>query len=160
MSSQMHSSGRGGAGNIVDSSKTRQLQPEDLQTPTLKTNMVTTGRGGTGNMAANLDPEEKRRRQDVEPVVRRDSQGATHIGRGGTGNVVMAGADDEAAASASALTQVPSRTGKEQQPEENKEGSPGRGGNNAPPAPAQGRPEKEEQPGWAEKGKNLLFGKK
>jgi hypothetical protein len=68
MSSNLLSSGRGGAGNIVDSSKTSQIQPKDLQTPTLKTNaMVTTGRGGTGNMAANLDAEEKRRRQDVEP---------------------------------------------------------------------------------------------
>jgi hypothetical protein len=63
----MQSSGRGGAGNIVDASKTTQIQAEDLKTPTLKTSMVTTGRGGTGNMAANLDPEEKRRRQDVEP---------------------------------------------------------------------------------------------
>lgn len=67
MSSQFQSSGRGGAGNIVDSSKTAQIQPEDLQTPTLKTSMVTTGRGGTGNFAAGLDAEEKRRRQDVEP---------------------------------------------------------------------------------------------
>lgn len=69
MSSHMQSSGRGGAGNMIDSSKTTQIQPEDLQTPTLKTPMVTTGRGGTGNMAANLDAEEKRRRQDVEPYV-------------------------------------------------------------------------------------------
>lgn len=68
-SSNRQSSGRGGAGNIVDSSKRPQLQPEDLQTPTLKTAMVTTGRGGTGNMAAGLDAEEKRRRQDVEPYV-------------------------------------------------------------------------------------------
>lgn len=68
MSSNMQSSGRGGAGNIVDSSKAPPLHPEDLQTPTLKTTgMVTTGRGGTGNMAANLDAEEKRRLQDVEP---------------------------------------------------------------------------------------------
>jgi hypothetical protein len=67
MSSQFQSSGRGGAGNIVDSSKTEKLQPEDLKTPTLKTSMVTTGRGGTGNFASGLDAEEKRRRQDVEP---------------------------------------------------------------------------------------------
>lgn len=69
MASHMQSFGRGGAGNITDSSRTPQLRPEDLQTPTLKAPMVTTGRGGTGNMAANLDPEEKRRRQDVEPYV-------------------------------------------------------------------------------------------
>jgi hypothetical protein len=69
MSSHFQSSGRGGAGNIVDSSKTPQLQPEDLQTPTLKTSMVTTGRGGTGNFAVGLDADEKRRRQDVVPYV-------------------------------------------------------------------------------------------
>jgi len=41
---------------------------EDFQTPTLKeSNVITTGRGGSGNMAANLDDEEKRRRQDVVP---------------------------------------------------------------------------------------------
>ena len=67
--SQFQSSGRGGAGNIVDSSKAQQLQPQDLQTPTLKTSMVTTGRGGTGNFASGLDAEEKRRRQDVVPYV-------------------------------------------------------------------------------------------
>lgn len=70
MSSQFQSSGRGGAGNIVDSSKAAQIQPEDLKTPTLKTSMVTTGRGGTGNFAAGLDADEKRRRQDVEPYAR------------------------------------------------------------------------------------------
>jgi hypothetical protein len=69
MSTHLQSSGRGGAGNIIDSSKSPPLQPEDLQTPTLKTSKVTTGRGGTGNFASNLDPEEKRRRQDVEPYV-------------------------------------------------------------------------------------------
>lgn len=61
------SSGRGGAGNFVDSTKSPQLKPQDLQTPTLKTSMVTTGRGGSGNMAKNLDPEETRARQDVQP---------------------------------------------------------------------------------------------
>ena len=65
--SRLQSSGRGGAGNIVDASKAPVLQPEDLQTPTLKTAMVTTGRGGTGNMAKNTDPVETRLRQDVEP---------------------------------------------------------------------------------------------
>ncbi|KAL2154801.1 hypothetical protein VTH82DRAFT_3477 [Thermothelomyces myriococcoides] len=97
MTSNLQSSGRGGAGNIVDSSKSPQLKPEDLQTPTLKTSMVTTGRGGTGNFAVGLDAEEKRRRQDVEPVVRRGSHGAMHIGRGGTGNVVKTGDAEDGA---------------------------------------------------------------
>lgn len=47
--------------------KATPVQPEDLQTPTLKSNVVTTGRGGSGNFAANLDEEERRRRQDVTP---------------------------------------------------------------------------------------------
>jgi hypothetical protein len=65
--SNFQSSGRGGAGNIRDSSKAVPLQPEDLQTPTLKSQVVTTGRGGSGNMAKNTDPVETRLRQDVEP---------------------------------------------------------------------------------------------
>ncbi|KAL2290990.1 hypothetical protein FJTKL_14891 [Diaporthe vaccinii] len=64
---QYASSGRGGAGNFVDSTRSPKIQPADLQTPTLKTNLVTTGRGGAGNMAANTDPVETRARQDVEP---------------------------------------------------------------------------------------------
>lgn len=63
------SSGRGGAGNFVDSAATPKVQPEDLQTPTLKTSVVTTGRGGSGNMAKNTDPVATRARQDVEPYV-------------------------------------------------------------------------------------------
>ncbi|RKU42650.1 hypothetical protein DL546_002176 [Coniochaeta pulveracea] len=86
-SHHLQSSGRGGAGNIVDSSLSPKLQAKDLETPTLKTSMVTTGRGGSGNMAKNTDPVETRARQDVEPVTRRPSHGATHIGRGGNGNV-------------------------------------------------------------------------
>ncbi|EFX01670.1 hypothetical protein CMQ_8136 [Grosmannia clavigera kw1407] len=87
---QLSSHGRGGAGNIVDSSKSPKLQPKDLETPMLKTSIVTTGRGGTGNMARNTDPKETRARQDVEPVTRRPSIGAAHVGRGGTGNVFKA----------------------------------------------------------------------
>lgn len=70
---------------MVDSTKSPKIQPSDLQTPTLKTGLVTTGRGvskpcsplreqlligplqGAGNMAANTDPVETRARQDVEP---------------------------------------------------------------------------------------------
>jgi hypothetical protein len=36
-----------------------------LDTPTLKGEMYTTGRGGSGNMAKNVDPEATRRAQDV-----------------------------------------------------------------------------------------------
>lgn len=66
---QFASSGRGGAGNMVDSTKSPKIQPQDLETPTLKTSVVTTGRGGSGNMAKNVDPIETRARQDVQPYV-------------------------------------------------------------------------------------------
>ncbi|KAI1107550.1 hypothetical protein F4804DRAFT_329282 [Jackrogersella minutella] len=88
MTGHMTSTGRGGAGNIADSTKSPQIQPADLETPTLKTSVVTTGRGGSGNMAPNKDPIETRARQDVGPIERRPSQGATHVGRGGAANIV------------------------------------------------------------------------
>lgn len=80
-------SGRGGAGNFQDATKSPKIGPQDLETPTLKTSVVTTGRGGTGNMQKNTDPAATRGLQDVEPVTRRESSNATHIGRGGGGNV-------------------------------------------------------------------------
>ncbi|KAI0548299.1 hypothetical protein F4679DRAFT_326117 [Xylaria curta] len=83
----MTSTGRGGAGNIADATKSPRLQPSDLETPTLKTSVVTTGRGGSGNMAPNVDPAETRARQDVGPVERQPSTGATHVGRGGAANI-------------------------------------------------------------------------
>ncbi|KAK0731721.1 hypothetical protein B0H67DRAFT_549428 [Lasiosphaeris hirsuta] len=127
--SHLQSSGRGGAGNIRESSQNHQIQPEDLQTPILKTAVVTTGRGGTGNMAKNSDPVETRLRQDVEPVIRRSSHGATHVGRGGTGNVFHPNSEEEAAAKR----------------EQEKNGS---------------AVDDTKEASWAEKGRNLLFGKK
>lgn len=87
MSSSFASHGRGGAGNMAKSSDSPKLSATDLQTPTLKTSVVTTGRGGQGNMAKNTDPAETRLRQDVDPVLRRESYGAQYAGRGGAGNV-------------------------------------------------------------------------
>lgn len=81
--------GRGGAGNISSAGQATPLSYKDLQTPTLKTTVYTTGRGGTGNMAHNTDAREARLRQDVEPVVRRPSAGA-YAGRGGAGNIFHA----------------------------------------------------------------------
>lgn len=86
--SGLTSTGRGGAGNIADAAKSPRLEPSDLETPHLKTSVVTTGRGGSGNMAPNLDPEETRARQDVGPIERQPSTGATHVGRGGAANIV------------------------------------------------------------------------
>ncbi|CAJ2501656.1 Uu.00g045090.m01.CDS01 [Anthostomella pinea] len=88
MFKSMKSHGRGGAGNIAGSSKSPKLEPEDLETPHLKSSVVTTGRGGVGNMAPNDDPVATRARQDVGPIVRNPSTGPTHVGRGGAANVV------------------------------------------------------------------------
>jgi len=87
MSGTLTSAGRGGAGNFVDVTNSPKVQPKDLETPTLKTSVVTTGRGGSGNMQKNSDPVDTRALQDVQPVARRESGGASHVGRGGTGNV-------------------------------------------------------------------------
>jgi len=58
-----------------------------LDTPTLKGDVYTTGRGGSGNMARNSDPEAARRAQDVGGHPRRESTHSTHVGRGGAANV-------------------------------------------------------------------------
>ncbi|KAI0383957.1 hypothetical protein F5Y04DRAFT_250104 [Hypomontagnella monticulosa] len=96
MTGHMTSTGRGGAGNIADASRSPKIQPADLETPTLKTSVVTTGRGGSGNMAPNKDPVETRARQDVGPIERRPSHGATHVGRGGAANIARPGSSEEA----------------------------------------------------------------
>jgi len=57
------SHGRGGAGNIGYT--TNEVDPNVLETPHLTSEIYTTGRGGTGNMAKNTDAEETRRAQDV-----------------------------------------------------------------------------------------------
>ena len=53
-----------------------------MTTPTLKSNIYTTGRGGTGNMARNDDPEEARAAQDVDIPGITLPEGAHHTGRG------------------------------------------------------------------------------
>lgn len=79
------SHGRGGAGNIGASANDEE--PITLETPTLKGERYTTGRGGSGNMAKNNDPEAARRAQDVVGVPRRESGSSTHVGRGGAANI-------------------------------------------------------------------------
>lgn len=56
-----------GIGNI--GAPSAEPVPINLETPTLKSNMYTTGRGGSGNMAKNNDAEEARRAQDVVAYV-------------------------------------------------------------------------------------------
>ncbi|KAL8928227.1 MAG: hypothetical protein Q9208_001937 [Pyrenodesmia sp. 3 TL-2023] len=91
------SHGRGGVGNIgptVNSSAAKA----NLVTPTIKTSIYTTGRGGSGNMKKNdpKHPELARRAQDVAlpPVRSRGSDERGHTGRGGAANVLHASIDD------------------------------------------------------------------
>lgn len=60
------------------------VAPTDLETPTIKSDHYTTGRGGTGNMAKNdpLNPSIARERQDVASLPRRLSEGESFFGRG------------------------------------------------------------------------------
>ncbi|KAF1945444.1 hypothetical protein EJ02DRAFT_419435 [Clathrospora elynae] len=84
------SHGRGGAGNILKDDPTNYPKPEDLVTPTLKSNTYTTGRGGTGNMAHNnpQHPELARLAQDVDNIAHSEPQGPKHYGRGGAANII------------------------------------------------------------------------
>lgn len=90
------SHGRGGAGNIGNSEN--DVAPVNLETPTIKTDIYTTGRGGSGNMSKNTDPEATRRAQDVVGNPRRESTNTTHVGRGGAANIFRPSADEIAAA--------------------------------------------------------------
>lgn len=76
--------------------KGKELEPEDLQTPTLKGQVYTTGRGGSGNMAKNNDPDAARRAQDVTAPARRESA-TTHVGRGGAANIFKPSPEELAA---------------------------------------------------------------
>ncbi|KZM23068.1 uncharacterized protein EKO05_0008200 [Ascochyta rabiei] len=83
------SHGRGGAGNIAPDVNTAYTKPEDLVTPTIKSNTYTTGRGGQGNMAKNDNPDNARLAQDVNgPVQISEPKGAVHYGRGGAANII------------------------------------------------------------------------
>jgi len=89
--------GRGGAGNMGYTST--EIDPSALETPHLKSEMYTTGRGGTGNMARNTDAKEARRAQDVEAPPRKENLlSSTHIGRGGAANVFKPSSEEIAKA--------------------------------------------------------------
>ncbi|KAL9597483.1 MAG: hypothetical protein Q9219_005116 [cf. Caloplaca sp. 3 TL-2023] len=100
------SHGRGGAGNIGPTVNDA-AKPSSLTTPTIKSSVYTTGRGGSGNMKRNdpKHPEVARSSQDVGPVVggkgRRGSEGGVgHTGRGGVANVLRPSIDDMVLAAA------------------------------------------------------------
>lgn len=91
---QYFSTGRGGAGNILRSSKSpepQEVKPGEV-TPHIKQQVYTTGRGGLGNMRSNKNDEETRQAQDVDEQSRFDNSpeptySNSSIGRGGYGNV-------------------------------------------------------------------------
>lgn len=71
----------------------------DLVTPTLKSDLYTTGRGGQGNMAKNDYGQEARAAQDVEtPAAHsRNTEGESyHYGRGGAANITKKNEAQEA----------------------------------------------------------------
>jgi len=87
-------SGRGGAGNFGKENRTN-ITPEDLDTPTLKSEHYTTGRGGSGNIARNDSAAEARLAQDVEAqAVKHHEEQNLHYGRGGAANVIRAPSKD------------------------------------------------------------------
>ncbi|KAJ5761221.1 hypothetical protein N7520_008377 [Penicillium odoratum] len=95
MSGRNISYGRGGAGNI--SRQHSSTMPKDLITPTIKQEVYTTGRGGSGNMVQN-DPERPeiaRESQDVESPPLRAQHFAHHTGRGGVANAYIPTAEEE-----------------------------------------------------------------
>lgn len=67
-------------GNVTSKPRSPALEPQT--TPTLKSHMYTTGRGGTGNMAKNDNAEEARRAQDVDVPGIIMPEGTHHTGRG------------------------------------------------------------------------------
>lgn len=79
--------GRGGAGNVTSKETAvpkaaTTAQTQSITTPTLKSKMYTTGRGGTGNMARNDFGEEARLAQDVDVPGITLPEGPAHTGRG------------------------------------------------------------------------------
>ncbi|KAF3387749.1 hypothetical protein F1880_001315 [Penicillium rolfsii] len=90
--------GRGGAGNIAPPPKsTTPTTPRDLATPTIKQEIYTTGRGGSGNMVQNdpEHPEIARESQDVESPPLRAEQYPHHTGRGGAANAYIPTPEEE-----------------------------------------------------------------
>ncbi|KAJ5305904.1 hypothetical protein PENANT_c015G03735 [Penicillium antarcticum] len=95
MSGRQISYGRGGAGNI--SRQQSAPSPRDLLTPTIKQEVYTTGRGGSGNMVVNDPdrPELARELQDVESPPLRAQQLPHHTGRGGVANAYIPTPEEE-----------------------------------------------------------------
>ncbi|PYI20895.1 hypothetical protein BO86DRAFT_72227 [Aspergillus japonicus CBS 114.51] len=91
------SHGRGGAGNIFSGTGESRTTPKDLVTPTIKQDVFTTGRGGSGNMMQNdpQHPELARELQDVETPPLRMEEAPHHTGRGGVANAYFPTPEEE-----------------------------------------------------------------
>ncbi|RPA76257.1 hypothetical protein BJ508DRAFT_417689 [Ascobolus immersus RN42] len=130
------SHGRGGAGNIGESDP--KAEGEDIKTiPTIKSPVYTTGRGGQGNMALNdpAHPEYARQAQDLAINPPRPS-GDIHGGRGGAGNVLNPAVEEE-------IIKMEAKDKKKMKKGQIVETTKG-----------------VDYRGWADKGKDLLFGRK
>lgn len=88
-------------GNIGKEDPAAHVTPQDLVTPTLKSEHYTTGRGGSGNMAKNDPnrPEVARAAQDVEAPAHREPEGRHHYGRGGAANIAKTDEEEKKRAS-------------------------------------------------------------
>lgn len=105
------SHGRGGAGkipartthplirlgNIYTQDEPKIHTPKDLVTPSIKQDVYTTGRGGSGNMMHNdpKHPEIARESQDVETPPQRVEDAPHHTGRGGAANAYFPPPEEE-----------------------------------------------------------------
>jgi hypothetical protein len=116
-----------------------QEDEQDVRIPILKGLVYTTGRGGSGNMALNdpENPEKARRAQDIEEPIRICNSSEFHGGRGGAGNI--ANPDDVDAALAREEAEKRRLAGKRAEPVDHT---------------------KVDYRGWADRGKDMLFGRK
>ncbi|OJK01187.1 hypothetical protein ASPACDRAFT_58917 [Aspergillus aculeatus ATCC 16872] len=91
------SHGRGGAGNIFSGTGGSRTTTKDLVTPTIKQDVFTTGRGGSGNMMQNdpQHPELARELQDVETPPLRMDEAPHFTGRGGVANAYFPTPEEE-----------------------------------------------------------------
>ncbi|KAI1972230.1 hypothetical protein LOZ53_006602 [Ophidiomyces ophidiicola] len=75
-----------------------ESKEENSRCPTIKADIYTTGRGGSGNMVSNDDPKAARARQDLDipPSVSAGTadEGRFHTGRGGAANVYTRSPND------------------------------------------------------------------
>ncbi|KAJ5115335.1 hypothetical protein NUU61_001094 [Penicillium alfredii] len=100
MSGRNVSHGRGGAGeDTLETSlgNSLRLRARTSSPPTIKQDVYTTGRGGSGNMVHN-DPERPeiaRESQDVESPPLRAQQIPHHTGRGGAANAYIPTPEEE-----------------------------------------------------------------